>query len=74
MSKNWEMKIEMDDNTSVSTVVIIVAAALCLLVNRGCKMEHEEELIRQQTIQKSIEAGMVEKQNVGTYGTHWSKP
>jgi hypothetical protein len=48
-------------------VILLIVLLICLLAFGGC---HDTEV----TEREAIKAGLVQKQNVGSTGSHWTKP
>lgn len=64
------MKIELDDNTSVSSVLItVILSFTCIACVAFCSCHKTEE-----TIQKKISASFVEKSQIGSSIIHGEKP
>jgi hypothetical protein len=61
------MKIEMDEQTSWTVSICLIALILATAALGGCNL-------CEKTKQDAIKAGLVEKPNIGSDGTHWDKP
>jgi hypothetical protein len=60
------MKIEMDDNAGLVTVLCVIIISLALCAIGGCRITEE-------TKREAIKNGLVQKQSAGQT-THWAKP
>lgn len=60
------MKIEMDDNSAITAVSIIVAVTVIIICLGGCH-------ITEKTNQEAIKAGLIQKPNQSSM-MHWEKP
>lgn len=61
------MKIEMCQDSALCVGWVTTALVLLLAALGGCHLENQVK-------HEAIKAGLVEKQNVGSCGTHWDKP
>lgn len=65
--KHKNMKIEMDDNSSLAMTVCVIVLVIGLAALGDCR-------ICEETRRQAIKAGLVQKPTANTQGVHWEKP